>query len=351
MSPEIFVGLIAVLLGLYYQWAFRVLPREEWQFVAVIPGRQDESGGWTGINLTGYGLFTALAITTATAILLILLTAVGVSGRSTIYLLLIILSLSVPASRLTAWLIEGKRHTFSVAGAVFTAGIILPWLIVLWNRLPLTIIGEQIPPIRFMAALVVAYSYGESLGRLACLSFGCCYGRHVSSLPGRLARLFTPFAVVFHGETKKVAYAGRAAGQPLVPVQALTATFLALNALAGTWLLLAGYVRTSLFLTLVLSQLWRFISEFLRDDYRGTTGKISVYQIFSLTLIIYLFVVARLFNEPTALKSDLLDGVLYLWSPLRLVALAFIFLLSLLYFGLSEVTTSTVVFRVRQDRI
>ncbi|NDD63805.1 MAG: prolipoprotein diacylglyceryl transferase [Acidobacteria bacterium] len=351
MSPELFIVVVGLSLALFYQWAFRVLPREQWQFLAAIPGRKGEDGSWVGTNLTGYGLFTALAIAIGVAMLMVLLAAAGVDGRATISLLVVILGLAIPAARLSAWLIEGKRHTFSVAGAVFIAGVTLPWLVALWNRLPASVAGSSVPMVRFCAALVVAYSYGESIGRLACLSFGCCYGCRISSLPPRLARFFAPLAVVFRGETKKVAYAGNAAGLPLVPIQALTATVLGLIALLGTWLFLSGHDRSALFVTLTASQGWRFFSEFLRDDHRGGAGKVSAYQLLAVGLIIYLFIAVQLFHDPVRVRPDALVGVLYLWSPSRILSLGAIFLFSLHYFGLSEVTTSSIAFRVRHDRI
>ncbi len=54
-----------------------------------------------------------------------------------------------------------------------------------------------------MAVLSIGYTFGESLGRLACLSFGCCYGKPLSQCSEQIRNLFEHFNVVFTGETKK----------------------------------------------------------------------------------------------------------------------------------------------------
>jgi hypothetical protein len=38
------------------------------------------------------------------------------------------------------------------------------------------------PIVPALAAVMIAYTFGEALGRLACISFGCCYGVSISKL-------------------------------------------------------------------------------------------------------------------------------------------------------------------------
>ncbi len=61
-----------------------------------------------------------------------------------------------------------------------------------------------VPIIPALAAVMIAYAFGEGLGRLACISFGCCYGvalreahpsRDVFSIAGTL---------FFSGSMKKI---------------------------------------------------------------------------------------------------------------------------------------------------
>ena len=80
---------------------------------------------------------------------------------------------------------------------------------------------------------------------MACLSFGCCYGKPLREASPRLARLFGRYHAVFHGETKKAAYASGLAEEPLIPVQAITSVVLALAGLVGLALFLAGSMANS----------------------------------------------------------------------------------------------------------
>ena len=64
-----------------------------------------------------------------------------------------------------------------------------------------------IPVLPTFAAAAIAYVLGESIGRLACLSFGCCYGMPLREANPAVARLFHNHNLVIHGPTKKAAYA------------------------------------------------------------------------------------------------------------------------------------------------
>jgi hypothetical protein len=73
-----------------------------------------------------------------------------------------------------------------------------------------------------LAAIMIAYAFGEGLGRLACISFGCCYGVALQEAHPLLRRVFDRWHFVFFGDTKKISYASGLAGKQVVPIQAIT---------------------------------------------------------------------------------------------------------------------------------
>jgi hypothetical protein len=75
-------------------------------------------------------------------------------------------------------------------------------------------------------------------------------------------------------------------GVKTVPVQAITALLYTASGLAGLYAFLKGHYYFSFFLSLIITQMWRFSSEFFRADFRGK-GSISAYQVMSLFIIPY----------------------------------------------------------------
>ena len=51
----------ALFFTVFFAWGFRVLPREDWQFLAILPKKRLSDGVWEGQNLTFYGVFNAVA--------------------------------------------------------------------------------------------------------------------------------------------------------------------------------------------------------------------------------------------------------------------------------------------------
>ena len=197
-----------ILLTAYFWWGFKVLPGEKWQIVASVPSSRMEQGVWKGINFTWYGLLSANAYLVAVAVLLALMGAVGVPPLGTAILAAAMLCCCVPASRLVARIVEKKTDTFTVGGAVFVGILITPFVITLVNRIAGEALAFHIPVMPAYAAIAIAYAFGEGLGRLACISFGCCYGKPLTSSSELLRRLFAGRGFVFSGSTKKIAYAG-----------------------------------------------------------------------------------------------------------------------------------------------
>src|SRR5262245_6271773 len=94
--------LVRSLLRLDYAalfvWAFRTLPREEWQILAVIPRTRQATGGWSALNLTYYGLFTATGVSLAAVMVFVLMAAIGVSFARTCLVVLVLLAFATPAA-------------------------------------------------------------------------------------------------------------------------------------------------------------------------------------------------------------------------------------------------------------
>jgi prolipoprotein diacylglyceryltransferase len=203
--------------------------------------------------------------------------------------------------------------------------------------------------------MAIAYAFGEGIGRLACLSFGCCYGKPLSSLPPWLSGLLfrKRMMFTFSGKTKKIAYADGLDRHPILPVQGITAVLYCATGLAATFLFLDDRQATAFAMTIVVTQLWRFGSEFLRADYRGD-NRISAYQIMALMGGVYALPVAFVFawlHPATATRPDILMGLHYLWNPLVMLALQGLGAAIFLFTGRSQVTGAVISFHVRDDRI
>jgi|CXWL01.1.fsa_nt_gi hypothetical protein len=341
-----FLLALAVALALTLGWAFRHLPREHWQILAAVPTGRTEDGGWRGVNLTTYGLVLAGSLVFATALFLVLARSVGVEPGIVAGITGVLLAIALPAARVLARIIEKKRATFTVGGAVFVAFLIAPAVLA---GIP-AVTGRELPALPLLAALGVAYCFGEGLGRLSCLSFGCCYGRPVDSLPEPWRRWLAPFATRFSGATKKASYESGFEGRPLVPIQAITATVLCGLGLAGCALFLAAQFRTAFLLTLVGSQLWRAASELLRADHRGG-GRMSTYQRLALVAVPWALGLAALLPVPAIAPPDLAAGFSALWHPTAVVSLEALGLAVFLYTGVSQVTGSTLRFHVHRHEV
>ncbi len=343
---ELFVLSLGLLLGPVLAWGFRTLPRDGWQMLATLPVRPLGHGRWQGVNLTWYGLLTANAYLIGLVMLIILLGAVRVPLTGVFLLAVCLLLLCVPASRLLARMIEGKSHTFTVGGAVFIGTLSAPWVIQLIQFHT----GLQLPVVTTLAAIAIAYAFGEGLGRLACISFGCCYGKPVAACRPFFRRLFSRWHFAFHGATRKVSYAGGLEGQPVVPVQAVTAILYVCTGLAGVELFLHGLMVFAFVLVLLVTQLWRVFSEFWRADFRGRR-RFSAYQLMGLLVIPYGLACAFGCAESRPAAPDLLHGLGALWHPGTLLFLQAVWLVLFIYTGRSTVTGADLSFHIHRDRI
>lgn len=347
---ELFVGSLSILFVSALAWAFKSLPAERWQFVASIPLHKHNDGHWIGLNLTFYGLLTAISYVVSVAAMIVMAGAVGVGLSVVLPLVAVLLAMIVPSSRWMAQLIEGKQHTFTVAGAVFIGVLLCPLAVIATNRIGLLFDVGPLPILPLLAALAISYAFGEGLGRIACISFGCCYGKPVTRIDHPLARkAFERLHFVFVGRTKKIAYESQLDGVPVVPIQALTATLYVVTALLAVWLYLHGWFAISLITAMGITQLWRVYSETLRADHRGAS-KISVYQILALATAVISALYAAAFRGSTKELPNLVNGLEAIWSVGPLLALQILGLIIFYYTGRSEVTQAQLRIHVCHDK-
>jgi len=64
----------------------------------------------------------------------------------------------------------------------------------------------------------------------------------------------------------------------VLPVQIMTAALYCFSGLTGSVLFLSGYSVAALLLTLIITQVWRIFSVFLRADFRGGIIHLNFYR-------------------------------------------------------------------------
>jgi prolipoprotein diacylglyceryltransferase len=342
----LFMAILSLASAAVIGWGARVLPAEKWQILAAVPGKKREDGTWSGRNLTYYGVIVAGAYTVSVSLFLLLMGAVGSSMTAILIMAVLVLIVCVPASKLLAIVVEKKRHTFTVGGASFAGLLVAPWIGYFIQEQasgPAVIVS--------MAALAIAYAFGEGFGRLACISFGCCYGRRVADLSPFWQKIFHRFHLIFTGRTKKIAYAHGWDGQPVIPVQIITSALYVVTGLTGLAFFLNGLAAPAFLIPLTATQLWRVLSEFLRADFRGEAHRLTAYQIMALATIPYAGAMALIFGPPAPFHPDIAAGLQVLWRPGVILSVQLLWLLIFLQTGRSMVTGSRMSFFFHQDRI
>ena len=347
MQNELFIALLGVLLWLLFRWAFRHLPHEKWQILAVVPRHKTDTQSWQGLNLTYYGVFVASGYTFALSILLVLLNTTQMSLIGVGVIMLTMLIVCLPAARIVARLVEKTPGTLTVAGASFVGMLLLPLAVNFTNLTLGRWLDFQISFLIMVAAVSTAYALGEGIGRLACISFGCCYGKPLESCSGRTRSLFCNFHMIFTGTTKKAVYAGGLEGRPVVPIQALTASVCCLTGLVGVYLFLSGFFMAAALSTFTVTQIWRILSEFWRADYRGAR-RFSAYQLMAVASLLYMIPVLLMTVSPDLQPSGITDGLEVLWQPETIIGLQLIWVAVFLYTGCSQVTSARMEFFVEK---
>jgi hypothetical protein len=350
MGIEIFVIIFGILLTILFGWSFSSLPKEKWQIIGAIPVKKTLQGDWTGINFTYYGFFNACACTLAAAVFLQLMGAVGIPLKIAVFFFIILMAICLPAARIIAYLVEKKRYTFSIGGASFVGMIITPWLVAGMTSLLDSWANSGIQVVTVLAALSIAHAFGEGVGRLACISFGCCYGKPLADVHPLLQKIFKHCNFVFTGNTRKIVYADGFAGIQVVPVQALTAVIYCSVGLICLYIFLQSHFTAAFIVSMAVTQTWRFGSEFLRADYRGDS-RISKYQLMAGMVVIYNVIIALLFPATAAGSPSIAAGLKGLWQPSLIVLLQLLWIVVFVYTGKSQVTGSQISFHVIRDRI
>jgi prolipoprotein diacylglyceryltransferase len=350
MSNLIFLAALACILALVLAWGFKHLPEERWQMLAVVPLKKQADDLWQGANLTYYGFFISTSLLLAVILLLVLLGAAGLSLPGTVLVSFVMMAFCLPASRIVAFLVERKRHTFTVGGASFVGILLAPWCTLLVEKIMNTFSDCRLPMLPVLAAMAVAYSLGEGLGRLGCISFGCCYGKAIKDCGPFVRRFFSRTAFIFRGSTKKAIYEGKMNNQPVVPIQALTYILYCLTAITGSFLFLHGHYKAALLLSICVSQVWRILSETLRADFRGFST-LSAYQKMGGLAVIYVLLIVLFIQEPQMVTPVIGYGISLLWQPGIIIGLQIFWLVAFAIFGRSTVTTSTLSFQLVRENL
>lgn len=344
---DFFVAMLGVVLAGAMGWGFRRLPDERWQMLAAVPLRKQENGSWTGMNLTYYGVISALAYALALSVIILLMGSCGIPLSRQLLFVVPVLCVAIPSAKILAMIVEKKSGTFTVGGASFAAILVAPWVVAGINAMS----AQAVPMVAVLAAFSIAYTLGEALGRLACISFGCCYGKPLGHSGRFMNRVFSRFFFIFTGKTKKIAYAAGLDGEKMLPIQAVTSVVYTLAGLAGTALFLHGHARAALILTIAVTQVWRVISEFFRTDFRGALT-FSAYQIMALVGVVYMTGIGCFVQvEPAMPLPDIALGFAALWQPGALLLVQGFWGLAFLYTGRSVVTGSCITFHIVEDRI
>ncbi|MEW6112378.1 MAG: prolipoprotein diacylglyceryl transferase family protein [Thermodesulfobacteriota bacterium] len=347
MWSDVFILGLAFFLAAFLRWAFRTLPNEGWQMLAAIPVLKQDPDTWYGINFTYYGVLVAASCVFSTALALVLMGSIGVPGLVCLLIVATILGLCMPAARIVAGYVERRKHTLTIAGPSFVGIVTAPAVVWLADQVFAPCIGTGIPLFPVLAALSVAYAMGEGLGRLACISFGCCYGRPLADCHPLLQRAFARYGFIFSGKTKKIAYESGLEGEPVIPIQAITSIVFVTVAVLGMLLYFKGWYAETLIVSITVTQLWRIISEILRSDYRGES-RWSVYQGLAFLAVLYCVVIYFVLPPGSDVSADLVKGLETLWNPAVILLLLAVFAATFLWTGWSTVTASTIAFHVRR---
>lgn len=349
ITNEIIIVCFGIVTLFYLIWGTKTLPID-WQMAAVVPIKKISENRWTGLNLTFYGFLVANAVVIATAVFLVLMLALGTPPLANLIILLILFLTTLPSARLIARWIEKKANTFTIGGACFVGILLAPPLLFFLNFLLKVFQQPEINILATLAALMISYNFGEGLGRLACISFGCCYGKPLDKYPFFIKNMFSRFYFIFLGQTKKISYAENWAGLPIFPIQAVTGSINVLTGLICLALFIYEQFHLAMIISLAGSLGWRVLSEYFRADYRGE-GRWSTYQKLSLIGLIYGLIVVAFMGSVDPLNVDLLKGIKGIWNLSTIVPLQFLWLVIFFYLGRSKVTGSELSFFVHPHRI
>jgi hypothetical protein len=349
MTIEITIALIALVAFFTLRWSFRHLPEERWQFFAVLPVARDGEG-WQGVNITYYGVISALAYGVSIALFIFLCGAANQPSLLVMLFVVALLSVAIPASKWIAYWVEGSRATFTVGGALFITAMCAPILFYSVNAVGgvLGIGGLHAPSV--VAAATLSYCLGEAIGRLGCLSFGCCYGKQLNDAGPIERLLYGASATTYRGRLKKISYASNLESIPVIAVQSVASVVLFALFLFGLWLFWLHYFSIALIVTLVGSQLWRLYSETLRADYRGD-ARFTAYQKMAIVTLLVTLAVSIALSNVASVSLNAQRGFDALLRVEVLLSLQIIFIAIVYFMGRSTVTGAHLQMRLFRDRL
>lgn len=161
MWSDLFVLGLAIVFAVILRWAFRTLPKEEWQIMAAVPSAKRDSETWTGINYTYYGLLVALSCTCSTGLALLLMGSVGIPGPLGLLVVAAVLCVCMPAARIMARIVEKRLHTLTIAGPSFAGVVVAPGIVWAADLTFSSLTNTGIPMFPVLAAFSIAYAMGE----------------------------------------------------------------------------------------------------------------------------------------------------------------------------------------------
>lgn len=342
--------LLAILVAIpLFLWSFRNLPDERWQFLAILPTPK-AGAEWLGTNITFYGLISAVAYAVSVGCFIFLCAAIDEPAWPVAVFIVCALTIAIPASRQVARWVEGGNANFTIGGALFATVLSLPLTIGLAKWAANATTSQSLDALAMLAAAAISYTLGEAIGRLACLSFGCCYGKPLDQAGPLQRALYGRGATTYRGKMKKIAYASNLENTPVIPVQSIASVVLFGLFLAGLWLFWRQHYGAAFSVCLWGSQLWRIYSETLRADYRGKAS-FSAYQWMAVATCALATAGMLLIADSSNPAPDFLRA----WSVFSqlpvIVALQLLAALIVWYMGRSTVTGATVQLQLFREKL
>ncbi len=342
LSIEFGIALLALSAVIVFRWGFKHLPGEGWQFAVAIPARVDGAEGkyWPAVNITFYGVISSAAYALSLLLYVFLMGATGQPFAPAALFVAILLLVGIPASKIVARWVEGAAgHT--IGGAVFAVLVAAMPAMAITQAVAKFLGWHAFSPAALTAAAAIAYVLGEAIGRLACLSFGCCYGRPIDTCTSLQKALYSKFTETYRGRFKKIAFAGGLHDRAVIAVQSIACALLFGLFLISLWLFWRGHFAMSLIVALGGSQLWRAYSEQLRADYRGRDG-FTLYQAMALVGAALSAAFAAIYAQPS--DAQIVALAARGWTAIVrvevLVACQALAVMILFYMGRSSITSS-----------
>lgn len=344
-SSVFFIILWCLLLITIFSVLFRILPGEKWQFMAALPIRKKASGRFESKNITWYGFFTATSIVYAVILMFLFATSCDINAEQISVFCATILAIAIPSAKLIAAIVEKRKGTITIGGAAFAALLFAPPAAYAINMFNERTGASGI----LLSSMAIAYIAGEGFGRLACLSFGCCYGKKITECGYTAQKIFANLYFTFNGALKKSSYDGKSNGKKLIPIQGITAIFLSSAAVTSSILFFSNHMKASFLTAICCGFGWRFLSEFLRSDHRGSS-QITHYQWMSILAVIYCIAVSFLIGFDSSNYPDLSKSLPVLSDVKFILVMQFLWLFAFLYTGVSTVTKSEIQFYLDKKR-